>query len=189
MTPLLRPVWCRASAGSFSSTATEIPGNRSVICIAVDSPTIPPPITARSKSAIHLPHSTPRPARETLLYFDPSASRLSSGSADRQRISLVLVGDDRAFGHDRALAQDEVAGDRGADADSYVVLDRRLENDAVVFGDKVVADADRTMDDGTVSDLGVVSDLHTCVLEGVEGDAAADTGATADHDRRPLVGA
>src|SRR5215217_3311622 len=61
MTPLLRPVWWRANAGSFSSTATEIPGNRSVICIAVDNPTMPPPITARSKSAIDLPHSNHPP--------------------------------------------------------------------------------------------------------------------------------
>src|SRR5215203_2143256 len=67
MTPLLRPVWWRASAGSFSSTATEIPGNRSVICIAVESPTMPPPITARSKSAIHPPRSTPHTACIALL--------------------------------------------------------------------------------------------------------------------------
>src|ERR671921_352932 len=68
MTPLLRPVWWRASAGSFSSTATEIPGNRSVICIAVDSPTMPPPITARSKSAIDPPRLRPHLACNAKLY-------------------------------------------------------------------------------------------------------------------------
>jgi len=121
--------------------------------------------------------------------LDPLPSRLTPELADGQRVSLVLIGHDRAFGHDRTLAEDEVAGDRGAGADSDVVFDRCLENDAVVFRDKVVADDDRTVDDVTISDLGEVADLHTRVLEGVEGDAASDPGSTADHDWRPLVGA
>lgn len=50
MTPLLRPVWCRAGPDSFSSTVTRVPGAARVIAYAVDSPTIPPPTTSTSQS-------------------------------------------------------------------------------------------------------------------------------------------
>jgi hypothetical protein len=41
-------------------------------------------------------------------------SRLHSPLADRERLGLVLVGLDRAFRDDRALAKDDVPGDGGA---------------------------------------------------------------------------
>jgi hypothetical protein len=50
MTPLLRPVWCRAGPASFSSTVTRVPGAARVIAYAVDNPTMPPPTTSTSQS-------------------------------------------------------------------------------------------------------------------------------------------
>src|SRR6185437_2200705 len=49
MTPLLWPLWWRAISGSFSSTARRSWGKRRVASMAVAKPTIPPPITRRSK--------------------------------------------------------------------------------------------------------------------------------------------
>src|SRR5512146_1994989 len=49
MTPLLWPLWWRAISGSFSSTARRNWGKRLVASMAVDRPTIPPPITRTSK--------------------------------------------------------------------------------------------------------------------------------------------
>ncbi|CAM5452876.1 hypothetical protein SALBM217S_08745 [Streptomyces griseoloalbus] len=50
ITPLLRPVWCRAGPASFSSTVTRVPGAARPRAYAVDRPTIPPPITTTSQS-------------------------------------------------------------------------------------------------------------------------------------------
>jgi predicted metal-dependent hydrolase len=47
MTPLLWPVWCRATADSASSTTTRTPQSRAKI-IAVASPTMPPPTMTMS---------------------------------------------------------------------------------------------------------------------------------------------
>ena len=76
----------------------------------------------------------------------------------------------------------EVAGDRGAGADSHLVLDRHLKDDCVVFDDNFVADADRTMDDVSIFNAGVVADLDAGVIEGMERDASLDAGAAPDHD-------
>ena len=51
MTPLLRPVWCAASAGSFSSTTSGRPGARASSASAVASPTMPPPMMTASTCA------------------------------------------------------------------------------------------------------------------------------------------
>src|SRR5882757_10187794 len=48
MTPLLRPVWWRAGASSFSSTVRLAPGAAWVRAYAVASPTMPAPITVKS---------------------------------------------------------------------------------------------------------------------------------------------
>src|SRR5688572_6428598 len=48
MTPLLRPVWCAANAGSASSTTSDRLF-RSSSALAVAVPTMPPPIIAMSK--------------------------------------------------------------------------------------------------------------------------------------------
>src|SRR5882757_8009816 len=48
MTPLLRPVWWRAGASSFSITVTLAPGAAWVRAYAVASPTMPAPITVKS---------------------------------------------------------------------------------------------------------------------------------------------
>src|SRR5436190_7709988 len=48
ITPLLCPVWCIASACSFSRSTSVAPGLRWSSVIAVASPTIPPPTTQKS---------------------------------------------------------------------------------------------------------------------------------------------
>ena len=55
MTPELRPVWCRAISGSFSSTVTACP--RRVSSYAVASPTMPAPATTTSATVTSLPHT------------------------------------------------------------------------------------------------------------------------------------
>src|SRR4051794_2271018 len=49
MTPLLRPVWCRAIAGSRSSTTTDSSGRRRCSSRATARPMIPPPTTMTSQ--------------------------------------------------------------------------------------------------------------------------------------------
>src|SRR4051812_25079224 len=49
MTPLLRPVWCRAIVGSRSSTTTESSGRRRCSSRATARPMIPPPTMAVSQ--------------------------------------------------------------------------------------------------------------------------------------------
>lgn len=61
ITPLLRPVWCRAGPHSFSSTVTLVPGAVRVSAYAVDRPTIPPPITSTSQSYAACVIITPPP--------------------------------------------------------------------------------------------------------------------------------
>src|SRR3954452_7631348 len=74
-TPLLRPVWCIAPAGSFSRTVTSCPGRRSCSSRATASPTMPPPTTM-----------VLRPASTT--------SGISGGAGHRQdvegRVELLL---------------------------------------------------------------------------------------------------
>src|SRR4051794_15266054 len=50
ITPLLRPVWCRPTSCSFSSTQTLSPGRRISSSRATASPRMPAPTTARSQS-------------------------------------------------------------------------------------------------------------------------------------------
>ena len=57
-----------------------------------------------------------------------------------------------------------------------------MKDDCVFFGDNLVPDADRTMDEVSVLNAGVVADLDAGVLEGIERDAALDAGAAPDHD-------
>src|SRR5688500_16360235 len=49
ITPLLRPVWCAASARSFSRITTFFPGKRSWRACAVARPTMPPPTIRKSE--------------------------------------------------------------------------------------------------------------------------------------------
>src|SRR5581483_9547769 len=72
MTPLLCPVWWRATSSSASATTSRTPGRRTSAC-AVARPTMPPPMIAMSAVAIlpllgsqpvpvdagHVPHVVP----------------------------------------------------------------------------------------------------------------------------------
>ena len=46
----------------------------------------------------------------------------------------------------------------------------------------------RTVDDVSVSNAGVVTDLDAGAFEGVERHTALDAGAAPDHNRYPLIG-
>src|SRR2546428_2778499 len=99
MTPLLCPVWCRATAASFSSTSTRRERSRVTSSRAVARPRIPAPMTTTSnigapRTVTPLGMGELREARHQLLHA-------LFGKGDRH---LLVVVAQRAR-HDDALAE------------------------------------------------------------------------------------
>src|SRR3712207_4734513 len=104
ITPLLCPVWCRAQPPSFSRTTSCAPGWRSSRALAVERPTMPPPITAKSNTHTLLGNSWPatylleprlRDCSTSLPAFGPEA--LEGGLPSGSRTAGWAIGHPGAY--------------------------------------------------------------------------------------------
>src|SRR5438874_8022361 len=96
MTPLLRPVWWRASSGSFSSRRIARPGCRRPKIMAVARPTMPPPMMAQSKVSSLIGTSRERLALEnhfaTMETLGPTCGRVGFNPTQAEQTEKEVFG-------------------------------------------------------------------------------------------------
>src|SRR5215210_3442250 len=133
-TPLFRPVWCWATAGSFSRTVTSRPLFVTKRCRASASPTIPPPTMPIRWSATSgarqlldgAGQARPDERDQTLLQIPLTVARMDLD------IGVSGRGRDRLVGAGAVLAQ--LAGQKLI-SDELLDLVRRHHGCALAFGE------------------------------------------------------
>src|SRR5258706_935453 len=136
MTPLLRPLWWAPTAGSFSRTVTRSPGSCRSTAAAVASPTMPAPITARSRGGSIMPGSARTPGSEVRRLGRLPVLPLRGGRGD---VSGRWSGRPQLLPLDR----DEVVGHAGSFLDRHALghehVLRGVRPDGVVLVVEVIA--------------------------------------------------